>query len=81
MLHIFRQIANCDGKSLRTLTLILTCLRWGEQKCERAIESRVQAAYKTINLSDEMRDRIDTDEDIKVMMQEVLEELHPRKTH
>lgn len=48
--------------------------KMGRAEMQREIESRVKEAYKHINVVDEMRDRIDKDEDIKVMMQEVLEE-------
>jgi hypothetical protein len=54
--------------------------KMGRAEMQREIESRVREAYKHINVIDEMRDRIDKDEDIKVMMQEVLEELHPRRS-
>jgi hypothetical protein len=50
----------------------------GRAEMQRAIESRVRIAYDKINLAEEMRARIDTDEDIKVMIGEVLDELHPR---
>jgi hypothetical protein len=54
--------------------------KMGRAEMQREIESRVSEAYKHIDILDEMRDRIDKDEDIKVMMQEVLEELHPRRS-
>ena len=50
----------------------------GRAEMQRAIESRVRTAYDTIKLDDEMTARIDKEEDIKVIMNSVLEELHPK---
>lgn len=55
-------------------------LKMGRAEMQRDIESRVRTALNKVKLSDDMRNRMDPDEDeVKVMIEEVLSEIHGKR--
>ena len=53
----------------------------GMAEVQRELEKRVLSFANKIKLSDEMKDRLDqSDEDVKIMIDEVLNEIHSKRS-
>lgn len=56
-------------------------IKMGKAEMQRRIGLRVRATLKKVKLADELETRVETDEDIRAMIDEALDEIHHNRLH